>query len=306
MHAAAKERTGAIRGRQESEGIWGMIADAFLWVLNRTPSLRRALWRAFFDLLASRFGNVGWWTLMNYGYAEAGSASRSFDLHPQDEAERHPIALYRHVATLAPLLGRDVLEVGSGRGGGASFVARYLKPRRMIGLDFSGRAVAFSNKQHAIANLRFQKGDAEQLPFPDESFDSVINVESSFCYPSIDRFFSEVRRVLRPGGHLHYTDLRLAGEVGAWKRAIERSGLDLLVERDITANVIEALHRDCARRRTGGRRIAGRLFGNIADVFTGVDGTRIPSMLTSGDMVYFSFLLQKPEESEPVRAYAAG
>src|SRR5262249_14512563 len=159
-------------------------------------------------------------------------------------------------ATLAPL---------SGRGGGASYVARYLKPRRMVGLDLSGKAVAFSTRQHALANLHFQKGDAEQLPFAGQSFDSVINVESSFCYPSIDRFLGEVKRVLRPGGYLHYTDLRLADEVAGWRAAIERSGLDLLVERDITANVIEALHRDCARRRAGGRRIAGRLFGGIAD-----------------------------------------
>src|SRR5215470_5793723 len=248
-----------------------MVADAFLWILNRTPALRRALWRVFFDLLASRFHNVGWWTLMNYGYAEAGGTSRSFDLQPQDEAERYPIALYRHVATLAPLVGRDVLEVGSGRGGGASYVARYLKPRRMVGLDLSGQAVAFSNRQHVTSNLHFQKGDAERLPFADDSFDSVINVESSFCYPSIDRFFGEVKRVLRPGGYLHYTDLRLAHEVDGWKDAIERSGLEVLVERDITANVIEALHRDCARRRAGARRIAGRLFGTVADVFIGVD-----------------------------------
>jgi len=189
---------------------------------------------------------------------------------------------------------------------GAAFVARYLKPRRMVGLDFSGKAVAFSNKQHTIANLRFQEGDAERLPFDGDSFDSVINVESSFCYPSIDRFFGEVRRVLRPGGYLHYTDLRLAHEVTGWKEAIERSGLDVLIEREITTNVIEALHRDCARRRAGARRIAGRLFGTVADVFIGVDGTRIPAMLASGDMVYCSFLLQKPPESEPVRAYAAG
>src|SRR3954470_23070603 len=185
-----------------------MIADAFLWVLNRTPSLRRAMWRTFFDFIAARSGDIGWWTLMNYGFAEPNSRNDAFELQPSDEAERYPIALYHHVATLAPVAGRDVLEVGSGRGGGASYVARYLKPRRMVGIDLSGKAVAFSNKRHGVANLHFQQGDAEQLPFDDESFDSVINVESSFCYPSIDRFFAEVRRVLRPGGHLHYTDLR--------------------------------------------------------------------------------------------------
>lgn len=283
-----------------------MIADAFLWVLNRTPSLRRALWRLFFDVLAARFGNIGWWTLMNYGYAELERSTGSFDLEPDDEAERYPIALYRHVATLAPVAGCDVLEIGSGRGGGASYVARYLKPRTMVGLDLSGRAVAFSNRRHVVANLRFRQGDAERLPFEDESFDSVINVESSFCYPSIDGFFAEVKRVLRPGGHLHYTDLRLANELVDWHTAIARSGLDIVCERDITANVIEALHRDSNRRRDGGRRIAGGPFSAIADVFTGVDGTRIPSLLASGGMAYYSFLLRKPPVAQPMAAYAAG
>jgi len=199
-----------------------------------------------------------------------------------------------------------MLEVGSGRGGGASYIARYLKPRRMVGLDLSGKAVAFSSKRHGMANLHFQQGDAEQLPFDDESFDSVINVESSFCYPSIDRFFAEVRRVLRPGGHLHYTDLRLAHELEAWRQAIARSGLELIVERNITPNVVEALHRDSPRRREGARRITGRAFAGLADVFTGVDGTRIPSLLAGGDMAYYSFLLRKPPGSAPISAYAAG
>jgi ubiquinone/menaquinone biosynthesis C-methylase UbiE len=271
-----------------------MIADAFLWILNRTPSLRRAMWRTFFDVLASRFGDIGWWTMMNYGYAEQDCTTTAFALQAADEAERYPIALYRHVATMAPLAGCDVLEVGSGRGGGASYVARYLEPKRMVGIDLSGKAVSFSNRRHDVANLHFQQGDAERLPFEDGSFDSVINVESSFCYPSIDRFFAEVQRVLRPGGHLHYTDLRLAHEVSAWREAIARSGFEVVVQRDITANVVEALRRDSARRREGGRRITGGRFAAIADVFTGVDGTRIPSLLASGGMVYCSFLLRKP------------
>lgn len=278
-----------------------MIADAFLWVLNRTPPLRRTLWRMFFDLLAARFGDVGWWTLMNYGYADPDCSTRALALLPADDDERYPIALYHHVASLAPVAGREVLEVGSGRGGGASYVARYLKPARMVGVDLSGKAVKFSNARHRIENLHFRQGDAEQLPFDDASFDSVINVESSFCYPSIDRFFAEVRRVLRPGGHLHYTDLRLAYEIDAWRNAIAHSGLELVFERNITANVIEALHRDSPRRRAGGRRILSGPFSGIADVFTGVDGTRIPSLLASGEMVYFSFLLRKPLESGPTK-----
>jgi SAM-dependent methyltransferase len=276
-----------------------------MWTVERFPQLRPALWRSFYRALAAYSRRAEYWTFMNYRYVDENPGARP-ELAPEDQEERYPIYLYHRVAARVDLRGRDVLEVGSGRGGGASYVTRYLKPRRMVGVDISGRAVAFSNKQHALANLHFQQGDAERLPFTDHSFDAVINVESSFCYPSIDRFFDEVRRVLRPGGYLHYTDLRLSYEVADWKEAIERSGLELVVVRDITANVIEALHRDSARRRAGGRRIAGRLFAAVADVFTGVDGTRIPSMLAAGDMVYCSFLMQKPLESQPVRAYAAG
>ncbi len=275
-----------------------MIADAFLWVLNRTPWLRRALWRMFFDLLASRFRDVGWWTLMNYGYADLDCRTRALALDPADDPERYPIALYHHVATLAPVAGREVLEVGSGRGGGASFIARYLAPARMVGLDLSGEAVKFSSTHHRVPNLHFRQGDAERLPFADSTFDSVINVESSFCYPSFDGFLAEARRVLRPGGHLHYTDLRLSHEVADWRAALARSGFELVAERDITPNVIEALHRDTPRRREGGRRIVSGPLSGIADVFTGVDGTRIPSLLASGEMVYFSFLLRKPARGE--------
>jgi SAM-dependent methyltransferase len=251
--------------RDRGSDIDRMIADAFLWVLNRTPSLRRAMWRFLFDLLAWRFRNIGWWTLMNYGFADLDPQAPRFALQPPDEPERYPIALYHHIATLA-----------------------------LIGLDLSGKAVLFSNRQHRVDTLEFQQGDAENLPFPDGSFDSVLNVESSFCYPSIDRFFSEVKRVLRPGGHLHYTDLRLAPEMADWRKAIARSGLEMLAERDISANVIEALHRDSARRREGGRRILSGPLSSVGDVFTGVDGTRIPSMLASGGMAYWSFLLRKP------------
>ena len=47
---------------------------------------------------------------------------------------------------------------------------------------------------------RFEVGDAEHLPFEDESFEVVTNMESSHTYPNLRAFFSEVRRVLAKGG----------------------------------------------------------------------------------------------------------
>src|SRR5437016_10678551 len=70
----------------------------------------------------------------------------------------------------------------------------------MVGIDLSDKAVDFCNQNYAIDALSFRQGDAENLPLSDASVDVVVNLESSHCYGSMDRFLSEVYRVLRPGG----------------------------------------------------------------------------------------------------------
>src|SRR5687767_4737263 len=99
---------------------------------------------------------------MNYGYATSDANTLSLD--PSDEPERYCLQLYHHVTSSISLEGRTVVEVGSGRGGGASFVKRYLRPRRMIGLDLSSDAVDLCRKRHSMEGLEFRVGDAENLP----------------------------------------------------------------------------------------------------------------------------------------------
>jgi fatty-acid O-methyltransferase len=72
-------------------------------------------------------------------------------------------------------------------------------------LPFAGRnldgALRRWARRHAEGSaVELVHGDAENLPFPQVSFDAVINVESAHCYGSIERFLAEVHRVLRPGG----------------------------------------------------------------------------------------------------------
>ena len=90
-----------------------------------------------------------------------------------------------------------MLEVGSGRGGGASYLSRYLRPRSVTGLDLSQKAVDLCNRHRKAPGLAFTRGDAQSMPFADSSFDAVVNIESSHCYPSMGKFLSEVHRVLR-------------------------------------------------------------------------------------------------------------
>ena len=138
-------------------------------------------------------------------------------LAASDEPNRFCIQLYHRTATQVDLSGKRVLEVSCGHGGGASYLVRTLRPASYTGLDLNPAGVDFCRKRHKLPGLDFVQGNAEDLPFADQSFDAVINVEASHHYPRFPRFLAEVARVLRPGGHFLYADFR-------WRRGYRRVG----------------------------------------------------------------------------------
>jgi SAM-dependent methyltransferase len=254
--------------------------------LSTTPARRRAVIRFWYETL-SKLDRQGIMRLMNYGYADP--AASPLALASADEGDRYALQLYHQVASGAFLQGRDVLEVGCGRGGGASFVVRKHDPGSLIGLDFSAAAIQFCQRRYQLPGLRFVPGDAEALPFPDSSFDAVINVESSHCYPSFERFLSEVRRVLRPGGHLLYADFRPHTELARWRAQIATAGFVLAQEQNITANVLHALDADDARKRALIARHAPPLIRARFGRFAGLRGSPIYEQFRSGEKVYIRF-----------------
>ncbi|WP_373155955.1 class I SAM-dependent methyltransferase, partial [Mycobacterium marinum] len=98
--------------------------------------------------------------------------------------------------------------------------------------------------RHNLPGLDFVRGDAENLPFEDESFDVVLNVEASHCYPHFSRFLAEVVRVLRPGGYLLYTDLRPSNEIAEWEADLAGSPLRQLSQREINAEVVRGIEKN--------------------------------------------------------------
>lgn len=67
-------------------------------------------------------------------------------------------------------------------------------------------------------------------------------------YPDLDRFFAHVKRILKPGGHFLYADLRYEEEETAWLEKIHSIGLEVIHAGDITGNVLRALELDRERR----------------------------------------------------------
>jgi ubiquinone/menaquinone biosynthesis C-methylase UbiE len=232
---------------------------------------------------------------MNYGYISLDPNYRGLELGPEDENHRYQIQMYHHIAHSVDWSGSHALEVGSGRGGGASYIKRHFKPRSMTGVDLSDKAVAFCNQYHStVEGLRFVQGDAEALRFADESFDIIINVESSLYYPNVENFFKHVVRLLKPNGHFLYADMRFQDEVAGWRKQLQATGLELLSEEDITQNARQALSLNQEYRRNLVKKYAPRFLQRIFSRFGGADGGRLTGdSPTDGKRVYKKFVFRK-------------
>jgi ubiquinone/menaquinone biosynthesis C-methylase UbiE len=176
---------------------------------------------------------------INWGYEE--DPPMALPLEGSDEPNRFPIQLYHRTATQVDLKGKKVLEVSCGHGGGASYLVRTLGPASYTGLDLNSAGVDSCRKRHQLPGLDFVQGNAENLPFPDQSFDAVINIEASHCYPQFPRFLAEVARVLRPGGHFLYADVRVDGGVAKWNEELGDAPMRLMSERVINEEVARAV-----------------------------------------------------------------
>ena len=175
------------------------------------------LWQGFYEIM-SWVNQDDDWVTMNYGYALLSKDGRILQdiSEEQDRREVFSIQLYLYTASVLPEIasmeGKTLLEVGSGRGGGLSFLTRKLKPERSIGVDFSHNQVDFCNRRHAdVKNVKYTQGNAEQLVeagIEANSIDYLVNVESSHCYGNIDNFFSSITTVLKKDGTFLFTDFR--------------------------------------------------------------------------------------------------
>ena len=272
----------------------GFFYGLFHTVQARSAAVRRGLNRVFYNYLGrlDRSGDV---RLMNYGYVSFDSDEPALELEDSDEADRNNLQLYHAVAGATNLNGKAVLEVGSGRGGGASFMMRYLKPRSVVGVDYARESVEFCRREYSAVNdLTFVQGDAEDLPIDDSSVDAVVNVESSHCYGDMDDFLAGVVRVLKPGGYFLWADHRAKVDSETVIQQMTNAGLEIEEREMITPNIVASLRQLGERNAALVSRGVPAPLRRIFSSFSGAEGTVIYEQLEAGELVYQRVAARKP------------
>jgi ubiquinone/menaquinone biosynthesis C-methylase UbiE len=157
--------------------------------------------------------------------------------------------------------GQRVLEIGCGTGNLAVRAKRAHPDIELVGCDPDPLALARARrKARGLDGIRFERGYAQQLPYPDAGFDRVL---SALMLHHLDHdakvaAAAEVRRVLRPGGSLHLVDF--AGEAhgvhGFLSRRVVKSGH--VADNEGIPRLLGAAGLACAEVAVHDHRIMGR------------------------------------------------
>jgi SAM-dependent methyltransferase len=184
----------------------------------------------------------------------------------------------RFLALLQLGASSEVLEVASGSGGPALFMVRETGCR-VTGVDLHDAGVAAANaaasEQGLSDRARFVRVDArEPLPFDDASFDALLCIDSINHMYEREGVLGEWHRVLRPGGHLVFTDpitvtgmlrreemITRSGAMGEFvftapgvnEALLEAAGFEQVGVEDATANMasVASAWRQARARRSG-------------------------------------------------------
>ncbi|KAK2735075.1 Delta(24)-sterol C-methyltransferase [Myotisia sp. PD_48] len=166
---------------------------------DETEEIREAR-RAEYATLTRHYYNLAT-DFYEYGWG----SSFHFCRFAYGEPFRQAIARHEHYLAHSIGLkeGQLVLDVGCGVGGPAREIAKFAGVN-IIGLNNNDyqieRATHYAEKEGLSNQLRFTKGDFMQMSFEPETFDAVYAIEATVHAPSLEGVYSEIFKVLKPGG----------------------------------------------------------------------------------------------------------
>ena len=166
------------------------------------------------DDVANHYGTEGLLNRILAALTEAGKDISRLTIHDlglvDEFHSRRRRATEELAQMLAPVATDHVIDVGSGLGGPSRYLAATYGCQ-VSGVDLTPEFVATATGLTGLVGLTdrvdFRQGSALALPFPDASFDLAWSQNVAMNILDRERYYSEMRRVLKPGGRLAIQDV---------------------------------------------------------------------------------------------------
>jgi SAM-dependent methyltransferase len=303
------EMTGKPFTEYAREWLSFMLLTGFISPLQRIANRRRSSydsWDLFykylpgFEFLCPRDSALmSMETFISWGYYPTDNVEKFTDFVsklPLSE-QKFPYCAYQYYRLLEK--GRpenkSILEVGCGKGAGCRYVVDpFFSPKKYVGLDLSFRQIKLCKAHNLDKRYHFLEGTALSLPFASNSFDIVLNVESSHCYPSFKGFLREVERVLRPGGMFLFNDLRVwqGNDIGkSLEKQLNSTDMEVVTFTEITDNIFAA-RKMISKHITNMDNLIFKYNQEFANSSC-LEGSVAYEWLKNGKMKYFEAILEK-------------
>lgn len=227
---------------------------------------------------------------MNLGYEN----ETPFPVHAGDETDAHHIALYSRLLRAVPGIKNrnesyQVLEVGCGRGGGCYVMKEYLQLQNITGIDISSGNIRFARK--LVPGVTFETGNADTFTFP-ETFDLIVNLESSHTYPSRQTFFNRVAAVMHNDSYFVFGDVMRAEKTTRVEELLRESGFETLSCEMVNERVVRALRNRAGKTFPLSSRFP-RLVPKALHNFFVTPHSDTFRKLASGEIEYRLYVLKK-------------
>jgi len=177
---------------------------------------------------------------------------------------------------------------------GDGYIVEQAFPGRILdaGVDLSDKALDSARRRGNYTHLE-QADAGSALPFASGSFGTVLNNSGIEHIADLARAVAEVARVLHPGGHFLYTDLRARHLIADWESAIAEAPMGLRSERIVNAEVLRAIEKNSHWSLNLLDRHLPAFLRSFGREFAVTQGSRVYRDLQRGELSFRMYWLAK-------------